>query len=432
MQLRPYQLYGALWLAQSERAMLGDPPGLGKTPQAIKACELVEATHVVVICPAVAVSNWRREWNEWWTRPSWTVELEVYSYDKIVRDKGLRQRLATMSFDVLILDEAHYLKTIDSGRTKCIYNPKKAGAGISSSATYCWALSGTFAPNHVGEYWTHLRTLFPSLLERTSKECLGYIGFLKHFTHWKASEFGVQVLGVRRERRAEFAAVLREAGLRREIADVLPELPPISWGTVTVPAGDAEAELRAAEQDPNVQSLRQHLEETGNFLPDSVHFATLRRLIGRAKARSVAALVREELFQQQYFKVVIWAWHTEVIDALAESLGGFGPFVLDGRTPQHRRGGIVKQFQEQAGYTVLIAQIQAAGTAITLTAANQVVFVESSWVPDENEQAAKRCHRYGQQQPVFVRIAALDQSIDQIVAATINRKLQNKIQIGDN
>lgn len=430
MQLRPYQSFGALWLAQSDRAMLGDPPGLGKTPQAIKACELVEAVRIVVICPAVAVSNWYREWHQWWDQDR-LLALDVYSYDKVVRDKKLRMELLADDIDVLILDEAHYLKTLDSGRTKAVYNPKHPEKGIAASASHCWALSGTFAPNHAGEYWTHLRTLFPHLLERSSEKCLGYIGFLQHFTNWKAGEFGVQVYGIKKERRDELKAILNEAGLRREIADVLPDLPPISWGTVTVPAGDATDELRALEETDEVRTLRQHLEETGNFQADSLHLATLRRLIGRAKARSVAALVREELQQGQYQKVVLWAHHTDVIDTLAGELKAFNVLGIDGGTPQKRRGEIVVEFQESDFSRVFIGQIQAAGTAITLTAADQVVFVESSWVPDENEQAAKRCHRFGQTRPVFVRISALADSVDELVAATLNRKLANKVQIGE-
>jgi SNF2 family DNA or RNA helicase len=80
---------------------------------------------------------------------------------------------------------------------------------------------------------------------------------------------------------------------------------------------------------------------------------------------------------------------------------------------------------------VLIGQLQAAGTAINLTAANQVLFAESSWVPAENLQAAKRCHRMGQHRPVFVRISALDDSIDELIADTIQRKLENHIEIGE-
>jgi SNF2 family DNA or RNA helicase len=429
VQLRRYQTFGALWLAQSDRAMLGDPPGLGKTPQVIKACELVGAISINIICPAVAASNWEREWARWWSAP-YSIQPTIYSYDKVVRDKRVQRELAEPC-DVLILDEAHYLKTIDSGRTKAIYSPKHPEKGIASSATFCWALSGTFSPNHAGEYWTHLRTLFPHLLKRSSEKCLGYIGFLQHFTNWKAGEFGVQVYGIKKERRDELKAILNEAGLRREIADVLPDLPPIGWGTVTVPAGDATDELQALEATDEVRTLRQHLEETGNFQADSLHLATLRRLIGRAKARSVAALVREELQQGQYQKVVLWAHHTDVLDTLAASLAAFCLVGIDGRTPQHRRGGIVKQFQENPDIRVFIGQIQAAGTAITLTAADQVVFVESSWVPDENEQAAKRCHRFGQTRPVFVRISALADSVDELVAATLNRKLANKVQIGE-
>ena len=80
---------------------------------------------------------------------------------------------------------------------------------------------------------------------------------------------------------------------------------------------------------------------------------------------------------------------------------------------------------------MFIGQVTAAGTLITLTAANQVVFLESSWVPADNAQAAMRCHRIGQTRPVFVRVVGLAGSVDEQVQATLRRKIATLTQLFD-
>ena len=66
---------------------------------------------------------------------------------------------------------------------------------------------------------------------------------------------------------------------------------------------------------------------------------------------------------------------------------------------------------------MFVGQIQAAGTAITLTAANRAVFVEQAWTPALNYQAVKRHHRIGQGRPVLAEVLAVDGSIDHAVQA---------------
>jgi SNF2 family DNA or RNA helicase len=84
----------------------------------------------------------------------------------------------------------------------------------------------------------------------------------------------------------------------------------------------------------------------------------------------------------------------------------------------------IDQFQANPKVRVFIGQLQACSTAITLHAANQVVFVEQSWTPSDNAQAAKRCHRIGQKNPVFVRMLGLAKSVDEAVAKVLARKSQ--------
>ena len=90
---------------------------------------------------------------------------------------------------------------------------------------------------------------------------------------------------------------------------------------------------------------------------------------------------------------------------------------------------LIDRFQNDPRCRVFIGQITAAGTAVTLTATNQVLFAETSWSPGDLVQAAKRCHRIGQRRPVFVRILALSDSLDEAVSRVLAGKARMISQI---
>jgi hypothetical protein len=52
--LLPHQEIGAAWLAERRQAFLADSMRVGKTPTSIRACDLVGAERILILCPAVA------------------------------------------------------------------------------------------------------------------------------------------------------------------------------------------------------------------------------------------------------------------------------------------------------------------------------------------------------------------------------------------
>jgi SNF2 family DNA or RNA helicase len=149
--------------------------------------------------------------------------------------------------------------------------------------------------------------------------------------------------------------------------------------------------------------------------------AILRQMIGVAKAPAIVDLVKDEL-DSGLDKILIYAWHTAVIDILAKGLADFSPVVINGATPIPLRQGIVDRFQRDPATRIFIGNITAAGEGITLTATNQVLFAEQSWVPKDNIQAAKRAHRIGQDKPVFVRFASFPGTIDDKITRAVAHK----------
>ena len=417
IQHLPYQIEGAEWLADNANAMLADEAGLGKTGQAIRAAKLVKAKRPVVIAPAVAVTHWLREFEMWW--PGGPKPI-VVSYDMMAKHRKIRDELKALQPDVLIADEAQYLKSRDSRRTRAFYGPYCKNDGLAGKAARVWLLSATPAPNDGSEYWPHLRALWPALISRQN-----FVEFVQHYFTFDNTRYGLRVLGNKRPE--ELRAILRKVALRRMVFNVLPQLPAWNWEAMTADPVEAINAIRRMEaEDPAVAALHAALDNDESF-EASVHTATLRRLIGEAKAPAIAGSVSQDLRYGQLNKVVIFAQHHSVLNLLHAHLGnaGFNPVQLTGLSSTQQRQAAIDRFQTDPTCRVFLGQNKAAGTVITLTAANHVELVEPSWVPDDNYQMAKRVHRIGQKLPVFVRVWGLAGSIDDKISRTCVRKSRN-------
>ena len=98
---------------------------------------------------------------------------------------------------------------------------------------------------------------------------------------------------------------------------------------------------------------------------------------------------------------------------------------MDGDTPPNTRFQYQNEFQKyDDGPCVFIGNITAAGTNLTLTSANQVIFLDVDWVPGNNAQAAKRAYRISQKRAVNVRYMAIANSVDQKVIGVWVRKIR--------
>lgn len=412
-----YQKTGAQFLADNPAAFLADEQGLGKTIQVIAASDMLGLKKVVVLCPAIAKINWKREFEKWGEIER---DVRVFSYDKMVASKEVRNEIARFEPDVLVLDEAHYLKNRQAKRTKYCYGQHCRGDGLVGRCDRVWLLSGTPIPNDVSDFWTHLKAIW--------QYPLNFIDFTNYFCRTWNGQFGLKVLGNKAERMGEFKTVLKSIMLRRKSESVLKELPPLWWqdSLIEVQGWDDMKHIEdQAEKEAVELILQSAVTQDDSAVPFekiAPHMASIRRLTALAKAKPIADTLSQELKDKAYDKVVVFAYHKAALQTLQEELAEFNPaFVVGGMFASDRQEEI-DRFQNDPECRVFIGQITACSTAITLTAANQVVFAEMDWVPAVNAQASKRCHRIGQSKPVVVRSFALANSVDEIVARTLGRK----------
>lgn len=419
--------------------------GLGKSAQAIKALEIIQADRVIVLCPAVARINWCREFSVFSQRAAVPVmsssstisgNCNVISYDLLIQS-SIVSKLRSFSPYALILDECHYLKNPESKRTMAVLSK----SGLVHGATNIMALSGTPMPNHPGELWTILY-----VLRATS---LSYASWVDRYCLTRHTPYGPSYsLTKNPEAIAELRTILRCSALRRTKAEVMPELPPIKFDTYTIPAGEVDIELNFMRYtitgDRGVQKLHHDLAEQEVALKgalklassfadklhalagaDNAQTATLRQYVGLQKVPAVVDLISAELEHGEYEKIVLFAHHRAVIEALRMGLSRFGAVTLFGGTDPSKKQRNVDKFQNDPKCQVFIGNIQAAGIAINLTAASNVAMVESDWVPANNAQAIMRCHRIGQKQPVFVRFFSLADSIDEEIQKVLRTKTRD-------
>ena len=174
MKLENYQITGAKFLENNYHALLGDDMGLGKTAQAIRACDFVTSNITLVICPASVKYHWENEFKKWSliTRKVEVVEngkhkfsntsnVIIVNYDLILRIR-IFEYLNKFNWDVVICDEAHYLKTLTSRRSKLILGR----FGLIKNAKYKWMLTGTPIENRPIDLFPMLYVLGRKYLDK--------------------------------------------------------------------------------------------------------------------------------------------------------------------------------------------------------------------------------------------------------------------------
>ena len=447
--LRDYQAQGIAWLEQRldthKAVLLCDDPGLGKTRQALGAAERLNALRVLVICPAGARPVWSREiarWHPEWSPRVFVVEpgvlptavqrrisdlgplILLIAYDELSRADGrVAGYLERASWDLLIIDEAHYLKNL-SNRTKAVYGVAGNGGGIQTACHHVILLTGTPTPNHAGELYQHVRTFWPHTMMVARKGSpMSQAEFEDRFTRYRDTVYGRQIVGSRNQ--AELRAKLADVVLRRRKQQVLPELPPLILQDIPLDRVAHDPQLTGPSR-----TLATRLVWSSNTVTDSdlIHalrspdgaLTTLRRELGELKVPAVIRWVQERMNSTN--KLLLFAWHHSVIEHLRRGLAEFDPVVVTGDTTPLGRVNAVDLFQHRPGVRVLIGQVLAAGTAITLTAASEVAIVEPSWVPGENVQAICRAHRLGQRDSVLASFLYLPGTLDERIMSTFRRK----------
>lgn len=395
VSLRGYQAFGARFVLNQGRVLLGDEMGLGKTVQAIAVmAHLVAtgATHVLVVCPASVLVGWLREVERRSSLTAWRLhgpdrEAAAASWlagggVAVTTFDGLRHvpPAAGDVLDLLVVDEAHLVKNPRAQRSQ----------DVAGWAARCWRvllMTGTPLENRLEEFLDLVRVLQPTLVD----ELPAHLRLV-----------GADVL------RHTMAPVY----LRRNAVDVLVELPDLvevdEWEVLT-PQGAAVYEAAVA---------------AGSFV-DMRRAAFATADPGESSKLGRLLEILEEAGENGE-KVVVFSYFRDVVDLVRRTVAAtrpeavFGP--LWGGVTADDRQAAVDAFSAAPHGAVLVAQVDAGGVGLNIQAASVVVLCEPQLKPTTEAQAVARVRRMGQVRSVRVHRLLVEDSVDERIREIVAAK----------
>jgi SWI/SNF-related matrix-associated actin-dependent regulator of chromatin subfamily A-like protein 1 len=435
LPLLPYQRAGVKYAAAARRTFIADDMGLGKTIQAIATVEYVYDSYpAVVVCPPNLVLNWVNEYQKWLPSrkvvavtdrksfPEEEFDVLVVGYSNITH---WEKRLTGMRS--YVFDESHYIKTPTSQRTKSAIKMSKSAPpeGI------VLALTGTPVTNRPAEYASQLDAI--GRLDKFG----GLWGFYRRYCGAFRDRFGQWNISGHSNLDELNEKLRGNCYIRRTKDQVLEDLPPVRHAPLVVNGTPAAMKEYRKAEDNIVEYLVARAKEIAEELGVSVKSAAvlarikaesnehmvklsvLRRLAAKAKMEAAKEIVESHIESGQ--KVVVAAHHRDIVEELAIK---FGDMRIQGGMKVEDVEAAKTRFQNEPVGTapVIVLSIQAAKTGHTLTAAQDVLFMELPWTPADIDQTYSRCHRLGQKGSVTATYLLCEGTVDQQIYDLIEAK----------
>lgn len=439
----PFQLAGVEYALRRQNTLIGDQPGLGKTAQAIMFANEIRAKRVLVLCPANIRLQWAKNIRKWSTMP-WpytvypilngrngvhpTAAWTITSYD-LARSPAIGRALAVGHYDLLIIDEGHYLKTVDTKRTRAVFGggENREFEALASRAGSIMALTGTPLPNRPREAYTLARGLCFDAIDFMSEE-----KFSQRFNPSERKEVVDKTTGrtkfiidERTGRHGELQSRLRtNFMIRREkhgANGVMDQLNMPEYDIVQAEETSLVKQALAAESLLEIDP--ENLEGADATILG--HIAVVRHQMGLALAPQVSEYV-EMLLDGGEEKVVLYGHHIDVLDIFCERLAKYGVLRIDGRLSAEKKQKAVDDFIECPWMRVIVGNLISMGTGTDglQQVCNHCVFGEADWTPGVNQQGIDRLDRGGQNNTVQADFIVAPGSFSERILATALRKNQ--------
>lgn len=389
------------------------------TTSAIIASLESESKKVLIICPSSLKINWFREIKNYSDKnilivegKNWdsTFDYYIINYDILKNyhtidkneDSESYKLIIKENFDLVIIDEAHYISNPTAQRTKLIND-------LVKNIPKIWLLTGTPMTSRPINYYNLLKIVDSPIAVNwqgyVKRYCAGYQFNVGGKKIWNTN--GSSNLDELRERTKNI--VLRR--MKTDILD-LPEkmVSPIFLDlTSTFYTDELEDFLKISKDNKNKESLT----VTINRL------MKLRQVIAFEKVPYTCELIDKVIEQGK--KVIVFTNFTASLDMLHEKYKK-NSVILDGRMSKEKRQQSVDKFQNEDKIKIFISNIKAGGVGITLTAAEVVIMNDLSFVPSDHSQAEDRAYRYGQKNSVLIYYPVFENTIEMIVYNILQKK----------
>lgn len=439
----PYQLDGIRYGLQknNQKWLLTDMPGLGKSLQILYIAQELKKQkkieHCLIICGINTLkTNWKKE-IEKHTNLSCKILGERTNKRGIINYAGIKERLEDLNskikeffvitnietlrnndiiksinsginnFDMIICDEVHAAKNPTSQQGKNFLKLNKA--------TYKIAATGTLLTNSPLDAYVPLKWI--------GKERSNYTNFRYYYVNY-GGPFNNEILGYKHI--DVLKEQLNKCSLRRT-KDLL-----------DLPEKNVIHEI--VDMNDKQQLFYKNIVEGIVNQVDKVNITTTSLLAMVARLRQATAcpsiLTTENITSSKIErckdlidqivsndeKVVIYSTFKETLNILKNELSEYKVLLCTGDIKDNIISDNIEKFQNDNDYKIMLATWSKMGTGITLTAANNAIFIDCAWTQANNEQAEDRIHRIGSKKPVFIYYLWANNTIDMRVKELVENK----------
>ncbi|KAL7704882.1 SNF2/RAD54 related DNA helicase [Lotmaria passim] len=383
--LKKHQLDGVKRALQlGGRVLFADDMGVGKTLQAVATVAALRAYPLLIVCPSAIKFMWADQIEQYLHEHVHVDEIHIINGANDALNRNAQPKVVLISYHMaavlesqllrrewrcVVCDESHILHTSTSG-SDAAYT--RAVTAIGRRAPYCLLLSGTPALSSPFDIYNQIDTIRPGLLGPTR------LHFAMRYCHITFTPF----LRVGESTRpTEVSTLLSTCCMIRRLKNDVLELPVKSRVVLRVadrPYGGARrgATGAATYQERYASCWKSNW----SGIAEAVDFCCVK-----------------------YSRVVLFAHHIELIDALVKLLQRRNtPTVrIDGRVLAQQRGSLLEKFHTGDAHVAVVG-ITACAVGISLAPAACAVFCElppdAVWMT----QAEDRLHRPGQTGEVVI------------------------------
>ena len=432
----PYQKSGIDWLCslfnESVGGILADQMGLGKTLQLISLVIFAvnsaakSNSPVLIIVPNSLKENWRNEFAKF--AP---ITHQPYLHGGPERDRSLStlmaQNIVLTTYDMLNRDIDFFreiqwrLVVCDEAQSLKNYRTQRRISVSTLKADCKFMATGTPVENNLQDLWSLMDLVQP-----------GIMGDLKTFQNmFESNARDASIVG----------DAVKPLVLRRKTSEVLTDLPEqIIKDEIIEPSTEfAEyyEKIRSESQSTSSSISRMEVLQTLRLYccyPPLV-FKDLGPIFD-AKAERLLEIT-DNICAQGDEKVIIFTSFHDSTDYLVKLMNSQYPFALtfflDGRIKDiSERTNILKEFEREDRFAILIANPRVAGEGLNITTANHVIHFNLDWNPQKEDQASARVIRPGQKRTVFIHRLFYEGTLEEhINMRTIEkREVANAVLLG--
>jgi hypothetical protein len=411
--LYPYQrrVIETILTSGLRSTIVGLLPGMGKTVccQAVAAARVAKGDRVVcVVPPTLIYSPWIEEFALDFPKvrtfvaegkkassiPS-NVDVVVIS-DAIISDR--LDDITAWKPRVVIGDEGHRYKNRTAARAKamrtlCDSIPEDGVVAI---------LTGTIADNTLVDVWHTLRVAG----RRPATALSGGPGYKEFLDAWCHTETIATPRGmVRKATGCRDARGLRDRLTSTSMLSIDPglvlDLPERQWVVRNLTVSGAAVETYKRVERDLISFIRETKDDAAAWRAAKaealVMLMTLWKHDGMAKVDASVAYGNALLEQDE--PLVVWGHHKEVLGRLYDGFTKHARVgsIIGGMTAE-QKADVVRRFQD-GNLDVIVANIVAGGTGVTLTRSAHSMHVQLPWSPGQYQQSCARIHRISQTRP---------------------------------